>query len=331
VLWRRSEQGPTKEWGQNLQERLFVQALRLGAAGTPPPELPGAPRPGPQRWAALHTAALLAAHRDKDALAQARLLSIKEDRVAARLLTHAHLRQCDWAQAAASAQALGPELQRYLLEVVVDDAGLVSLAQQQSKLALPAARALALRKLQTDQWPAATELFAGVQSAEASARREAAQLAADSSADGRLRFAKFLLGKKGAQLLPDSSRAYSRGLKAQLELFDNPERREGSPQYLPQRLPEACGPDRERERLAYVLLRGGRRERALELYVQALGQLDPAGKQARSVLKDADALYNKLLNWDSAYAPVYEKLLAASDTAAQLREAGKRIRGATRK
>ena len=90
-----------------------------------------------------------------------------------------------------------------------------------------------------------------------------------------------------------------------------------------------CGAAQERERLVYVLLHGGRRERALELYAQALLQLDPKSKQTKSTLKEADALYNSLLSWDSAWAPTFERMFPTQQAALQLREAGKRIRAAT--
>ena len=198
-MWKRSEKGPTPAWSANLQERLFVQALRLGAAGTSPRELPGAARAEPQRWAELHTAALLAANRDKEALEQAKLLKLKDDRVAAKLVAHAYMRQCNWVEAARAAQSLGPDSLRYVLEVLVDEAALETLAKERGKLGTSAKRALALRKLQTGTWQAAAELHQNADTPEARAWRDAASLAADTSGPGQLRFAKWLLGAPGAE------------------------------------------------------------------------------------------------------------------------------------
>jgi hypothetical protein len=329
-LWQRSEQEPRAAWAGNLQERLFVQAIRLGSEGTPVPQLPAAARRAPQRWAELHAAALLAAHRDQDALAQAKLLEVKDDRIAAKLLAHAYLRQCDWAQAAAATQHLGQESLRYLLEVLASDAALEALSRgnTKDKLALPAQRARALRLLQTDQWQAAADLWpSDSAAAEAKARREATKLAADTSAAGHLRFAKWLRGAQGALLFPDTDRAYSRGLKQRLDALNGGP--EADTQHTPQGLPEACAMH-EREQLSYVLLRGGRRERAFEQYALALDQLDPSSPDAKTTLKEADALYNTIINWDSSWSKSFEPLLAGSSAARQLRDAGKRIRAARR-
>jgi hypothetical protein len=224
---------------------------------------------------------------------------------------------------------LGSEELRYFLEVLASDPALASMAQGKGqpgrdKLALPARRARALRLLQGDQWQAAADLWAGDESAEAKARRDAAKLAADTTAAGHLRFAKWLRGPQGALLFPDSERAYSRGLKHRLDVLNGVMQDVEQPEPA-EPMPERCGM-REREQLSYVLLRGGRRERALEQYALALAQPVLSSQQAKATVKEADALYNTLINWDSSWSKSFEPLLAASAPAVQLREAGKRVR-----
>lgn len=321
-LWKRSEAEKNAGVSINLQERLFVQAIRLGAAGKPPSELPNTPQLRSQRWAELHTAALLAARRNDEALAQARQLPQSDkDHVAAALTTQAYLRQCDFVHAADSAQHLGAERLRYLLEVLADEPGLRALMQRGGALAAQATHALALRVLGDGQWQAAAEVWQGAasESREAKAWREAARLAADTSVAGHLALAKWLLGSSGARIYPDSERGYSRGMKLRLGELT---RADATPNNA---LP-SCVRDHERERLVYVLLRGGRRERAFEQYGEALRALSGDAKQTRSVLKEADALYNKLINWDASYTEAFEPLLAASPSASAVREAGKRLR-----
>jgi hypothetical protein len=316
-LWKRSEQEPNAAWAINLQERLFVQAMRLAELGQAPSDLPGPPRKRSQRWADLHAAALLAAHRDQEALAQAALLDVSADRVAAKLRAAAHMRGCDWVHVAEDARHLGAESLQYVLEVLVDEAALRTLQAQAGELAPLAAHALSLRLLGDDQWAAAAEVWQSSHSDEAQAWRDAAQLAADKSLAGSLAFAKWLLGSAGARIFPDATRAYSRGLKLRLDALDAP----ASP--LPA---AACASLQERPQLVALLLRGGRRERALPLYAAALRELAPNSKQARATLKTADALYNQLLSWDVSSSTAYPKLLAASPSALALREAGKRLR-----
>jgi hypothetical protein len=157
------------------------------------------------------------------------------------------------------------------------------------------------------------------ESKEAKAWRDAARLAADNSVAGRPALAKWLLANTGAPIFPDSERGYSRGLKSRLAELDRPDR-------TPNKAAPSCVTEHERERLVYVLLRGGRRERAFEQYGPALRALANDPKQTQKVLRDADALYNKLLNWDASYPAAFEPLLAASPSALAVREAGKRLR-----
>jgi hypothetical protein len=310
-LWKRSEQEPNAAWAINLQERLFVQAIRLA-----PKDLAGAPGQRSQRWSELHTAALLAANRNAEALAQAALLDVKDDRVAAKLRAHAHMRQCAWVDVAEDAQHLGTESLRYVLDVLADEAALRVLMQRPAELGALAKHALSLRLLREDQWSAAAEVWNSNNSGEALAWRDAARLSADKTPAGRLAFAQWLLGSAGARIFPDATRAYARGLKLRLDALDTPTTPPAA---------AVCATLQERPLLVAVLLRGGRRERALECYAAALRELEPSSKQARTTLKSADALYNQLLSWDASSSAAYPKLMAASASAVALREAGKRM------
>jgi hypothetical protein len=320
ALWKRSEKEPDAAWAINLQERLFVQAIRLAQLGKAPSALPGPPRARTPAWAELHTAALLAAHRDEEASQQAALLKVGKDRVAAKLQARVALRRCDFVRASEAAAKLGPDSVRYTLEVLADEPALRSLAARTDALGARAMHALALRTLGDAQWQAAAEVWRASHTAEAERWREAAKLAADTSYAGRTKLGAWLLSRGGAALFPDSERAYSRGLKARLDALDD----------ASQPKPQVCASLRERDRLADALLHGGRRERALMLYADALHASDVDPKSARRTLSAADALYNQLLNWDASGSVSYPKLLAASPASAALREAGKRLRAGAR-
>jgi len=320
AMWARAQQKASAAWSINLQERLFVQAMRLAESGQAPAELPGAPRAQPERWAELHTAALLAAGRNDEALAQAKLLAPKPDaRAGAKLRAQAYMRQCAWTQVAEDAVHLGPDSLRYALEVLVDDASLRTLMQREDQLAARATHALALRTLREADWQAAADVWGSAAGAEAHAWRAAAKLATDASFAGRQAFAKWLGGSHGALILPDSATEYSRGLKRRLDVLSEgaAPRWKGAP---------GCDPPPELERLRYVLTLGGRRERMLQQYAEALRMAPASSAQTRSLLKSADAIYNRLLNADYSSSTVYPRLLAASPAVVALREAGKRLR-----
>jgi hypothetical protein len=324
ALFKRARAAAPAPWAENLEERLLVQALRIAGSGGALVGLPKAPERRSQRWMALYTAVLLASGRDDDALAQAHLLARDDDaRVGARLLAQAELRHCHFAEAAAAAERMDPEAARYLLEVLADDASLVALGEAKGPLAARATRALALRKLRAHDFAAAAALWEGKADKLAPLFREAARRAADVTPEGRIALARWLLGPSGAKLLPDKGRAYSRGLKQRLDAYDRPRPDDPSPR---EGVGSRCGLDQERARLADLLVYGGRREQALQLYATALRDLAPTAKRARPVLRDADALYNKLLSWDASYAEAFPALLAGTEAARTLREVGKSLR-----
>lgn len=60
----------------------------------------------------------------------------------------------------------------------------------------------------------------------------------------------------------------------------------------------------------------------------ALKRLNPRGREAADALREADRLYNRLLNWDVSQSATFAGLLAATPADKQIRVAGKAIRGA---
>jgi hypothetical protein len=84
----------------------------------------------------------------------------------------------------------------------------------------------------------------------------------------------------------------------------------------------------QRARLVAWLLRCGEEQQALSAYGAALGRLNPRGREAADALREADHLYNRLLNWDVSQSETFAGLLAATTAAKQIRAAGRLIRGA---
>ncbi len=308
ALWARSKEGKGAPWAVNLQERLMERAIRADQPLTVPSEKPAAPT---ARWAQLRTALLLSLGRVGEACSQAELLD-RTQLIGARLYAQAFGRANDWPKAL-DAQALLPTDVEYFLDMVVDEAALRNLVTLKHPHAAAAALALAARRLDAEGWEAGAKTLEPVDTQKAAQWREAARLATDESAKGRLKLARWLKGA-GPQLFRPTERYVSRDRKLRFTLLREALVTEFS--------------SGEAERLSRFLLRYGGREQALWAYAQALERLPPKSAEARAALAEADAVYNKVLHWDTAYRPAFEALLAASPPAVTIRECGKEIRGA---
>jgi hypothetical protein len=318
ALWKRASEWGASRWAENLEQRLFVQAIRLAKAGKKV-QLPPVDHTRGKRWMALRGAALLAQGRTDDAIVQVRSLAVRKDRPAARVLAQALLVKCDLPGLAEAAELVDPDTSRYAREVLLDEPALRTLARRDDELGERAAHALALRALGRLDFAAAAAALADRPARERGGWQEVARRTAEArTPEQKLALAKWLLGPAGVRLFGDKERAFSRGLKARLDTLTRGPREDA--------LRGGCGLEHERARLEAMLLGSGRREQALALYVAALGELDPRGAKTRRVLADADALYNKLLHWDASSSEAYPALLAASPEASALRELGKRVR-----
>jgi hypothetical protein len=315
ALWQTSKAAGATPWATNFQERLFVQAMRLSAEGKAPVDLEGAPEQRSPRWNTLHAAALLAASRFDESLAQSALV-LGEGRAAASVLSlRAQLCKRDFVGAAEAAEKHGAETLAYTLDVLVDESALHTLSERPDRLGALALHALALRRLQRGGVGAAAAVFQGHSGSEAATWQDAARRAADDSLAGRVALGRWLLTPAGKRILPEPSRAYSRGLKMRLDQLEVPG--DGRP------VPTVCPIETERDQLASVLLLAGRREQALVAFAQALAQPSANGRRSKALLREGDGLYNRLLNWDASYSQAFPRRLAASDAARALRAAGK--------
>ena len=293
-------------WAVNLQERLL---LALAAEDDGEPSLPGAfptqaARPS-ELWAQLRTLVLKRAGRHPEALHQAELLDAQQDPRSAAILAGL-LAGAGQATRAAALGALDDDTAVYLLHVVADDAPLAAMACGAGPRAALAAEALACRRLGSGDWVAGSRALDAAIPERAALWREAAKRAADSSAAGRLALARWLLDARGA-LFRANDPGLSRGLKGLLD----------------SNLPED-----QRARLVAWVLRCGEEQQALNAYGAALERLNPKGREAADALREADRLYNRLLNWDVSQSETFAGLLAATAAAKQIRAAGKLIRGA---
>ena len=306
TLWQRAQGGNGAPWAVNLQERLL---LALAADDSDDLSLPAAFPAQPARpselWAQLRTLALKQAGRHTEALRQAELLDAGHDARSAALLAGL-LVEVGQTTRAAALQALDEDTAVYLLEVVADDAPLAAMASGGGPRAALAAEALAGRRLGNGDWVAGARVLDSAIPERATLWREAAKRAADRSAAGQLALAHWLLDHRG-ELFRATDPGMSRGLKGLLD---------------------SDLPKDQRERLVAWLLHGGEEQQALDSYGTALERLNPRGREAANALREADRLYNRLINWDVSQSEAFAGLLAATPAATQIRTAGKAIRGA---
>jgi hypothetical protein len=305
-LWQRAEATAGAPWAVNLQERLL---LALAAEDDGELSLPGAFPVQPARpselWAQLRTLVLKRAGRLPEALHQAELLDAQQDPRSAAILAGV-LAEAGQATQAAALGALDEDTAVYLLHVVANDAPLAAMARGAGPRAALAAEALACRRLGSGDWVAGARALDAAIPERAALWREAAKRASDSSAAGRLALARWLLDARGA-LFRANDPGMSRGLKGLLD---------------------SDLTEDQRARLVAWLLRCGEEQQALNAYGAALERLNPRGREAAEALREADRLYNRLINWDVSQSDAYAGLLAATPAATQIRTAGKAIRGA---
>lgn len=305
-LWKRSEPDASRgdAWAINLQERLLFQ---LANADNPelPEGFPAETGKPTELWGQLRALILEQTGRTEDALRQARVLASATDADSASIAATALVQAGD-IQSAVALPALDQDTAVYLLQVKADDQILTAMSQQGSARA---AEALALRRLGADgSWSEGARVLAAAAPKRAALWREAARRSQGRSPAQRLALAEWLLEHEGELFPPRPSETW-RGVK---RLLDTPLN------------------SKEHARLVGWLLRGGEREWALEAYSLALKDLKPKSEAARKALREADALYNRLLNWDYALSESYERLLASTAAAKRIRHAGKLIRAAHR-
>jgi hypothetical protein len=272
-------------------------------ARTLPDAFPSQPARPSELWAQLRALALGRAGRYRESLRQAERLDTTKDPRSAEILATALADTGQMARAAAL-----PDLDEWLalglLHLDVNDASLAALAKGVGPRAAPAAEVLAGRRLGNGDWLAGARILDAAAPAQARYWREAARRAADRTPAGRLVLARWLLENEGRLFLANYGFP-DRSLNARLDTGLS------KPQFA---------------RLSDWLLRGGERQRALEAYGAALAAMDPAAPEAAETLKEADRLYNRLLDWDTVTSGTYNRLLSETPAARRIRAFGKAVR-----
>ena len=293
--WSWAEAHIDQPWAMNLQERLLVMMAVQDPAHPLPAYFPRHSARRTPLWGTLRGGLLLAHGQIDQATQQLLLGPIGPERAA--LLALAHLKRHE-PLAAVQTRQLDEASQSYIVRAQLSDVELRSLLGKGAKSLQSTVRIeLASREMEAGRFDAAAKLVAPIDPERAALFQQAVALRARGD---ELALARFL-GAHAGQLSHGIDRADLRGLSGHYE--------PSSP----------VG-----KRLAAALCRADERWLALQYYVLWLEAHAQDG-QARSVLGEADGLYNKLINWGGAglfwgqYAP-------SSRRAARLRRVGALIR-----
>ena len=285
--------------GQILPEGSTAQAVQTLPDGFPT----RAAKPS-ELWAQLRTLALAHAGRHPEGLRQAELLDAQQDPRSAAILAGL-LVDAGQATRAAALPALDEGTAVYLLHVAANDAPLATMASGGGPRAALAADALADRRLGNGDWAAG----------------------APGPGGHRARARRTVAGGGQAGFRPHPGRAPGPGTVAARSLGGT------VPAQWSRQRPRLLGATRhpvarpQRARLVDWQLRGTEAHRALEAYGAALANMDPRGP-ATAALKEADRLYNQLIDQNAGEFDPYNQLLSGSRAARQIRAAGKAIRAA---
>jgi len=298
--WALAEASPDEPWAENLRVRLLAWAARHAAPGKLPKSFPDTVLRRSALAGKLRAAALIKAQRWDDAKQQ--LGALSADAEQARLLAQLLTLRGDYA-AAAQVVELNDDGRRYLIRVMVDDAALTQLARSR----LPKVRAdalveLASREARRGKWTQALAHLRAARPGDAALHRQLGKLAQSRAADADLELARFLDGHVG-QIFFDADPGFYRGLS----------------------LREEQAGSGEKARIAAALLRSHEGWLALEAYTRWLAkhERDP---RAKDVLGEADARYNRLINWGGSDGFFFGRWQKSSKTVAELRRVGKAIR-----
>ncbi len=294
--WRWAEQHFTEPWAINMQERLLAFLTTPDAPNTLPAAFPCVPARRSPLWTTLR-AGLLLQHGQTDAgLAQLSLGPVDPDQAGLR----AHiLLQNNQPQQALRTPRLDEMSQAYLVRVRLDETELRNaLGWAGPALARTVRIELATRQLSFARFDRAAIEVAPVDQQRASLLREADRLY---RAQDPLRLARWLVAHAG-QL----SHGLDRSMVRSLSYYYVP----GTPSGT---LLEAA------------LTRSDERWLSLPYYLRWLEshQYDP---EARTVLKDADDTYNRVLNYGSFADTFWFRYAPETDVARRLRAVGREIR-----
>ncbi|AHG92549.1 hypothetical protein J421_5014 (plasmid) [Gemmatirosa kalamazoonensis] len=319
ALWRLSEDSLARPWAVNLQERLLERAVRTALAGEPlPTRFPARPERRTTLWGRLRLVALYAAGDERGAESQAAALGA--DSVAALVRTRLAVTRRQWSRAARE-PLLVEDARTYLVRVLLPDSALAALADSTRDAAVTlGARAAARGTWSAAAWNAGVQALArggrAVPAELATRWRRAAALAGDTSLAGRLAYARWLATQRG-QLFHGVDNAWYRSLGWRVAaLRDTAVHGRAA----------ALSADEEIAAIRTHLEATTEPYLAVHAYGEWLARTERGGATAderRRVAREADRVYNVLVNWDATNTSFWADVLARSEIARAIRRAGR--------
>lgn len=298
--WKLAEAHRHRPASINLEERLLYWAAQKARPGHLPPGFPrtsGSPSP---LWGKLRAAALIAAA--KWPAARVQLMKLPAGPERALLAAHYFVARSR-PDLAAAVPKLGGDTRQYLLRVLVGDKGLARLSKGSKPLARAARFEAALRLASSGSWQSAATRMQHDKPAQAKLWRAAGALARSHDPDALLRLARFLEQHREA-LFYSQDRAMYRAISGRYDPRTNAV---------------------ESHAIETALARSTPRWLALQAYTRWLEQ-NRQSPIARSVLTEADDVYNRLTNWAGGNYLFWGKFAPHSALVARLRRVGRTVR-----
>ena len=334
--WRVTESRGGEGWARPMQERLLWQAIALAARNKSLPDAfpPSAATPT-GLWGKLRLLALLEAGNLDAALVQADSV----DAVAARdpasaidvldiaaIRTRVHLIRSEWGRAIETTRGDGTEAAQYLVRVLAPSPVVDSIAAgPRTPLTREALVAIAGRRARSGDWAAASRSAMRTGDA-AFARRWArtASLAADETRSGRLEFARWMRDQHGALFFGENT-DWLRGLNwRRNRVVDDTVSDAGVYWTLDPRLPWTAA--EEQSKIGDHLRSTTELYYSLQAYARWLDGATATTPGLATVVREADAVYNRLVNWDNRNSQFWSEQLESSVEARAIRRAGRLVR-----
>jgi len=321
--WEASHAHMSEAWALPMQERLLWRAIEMQQQrGALPPGFPSRPQAPSGLWGKLRLIALLDAGDIAGAFAQADSVNGDESDVTA-IRVRLHLIRRDWG-AALAASPNGDPATAYLVRVLAPPRIVDSVAAApRSPLVVDARLTVAGRRASAGDWAGASRAAAGTGATRARLWARTVALAADTSRAGRLAFARWMRDRTG-QLFFGENTFWLRGLNWRLDAIASDTSDHSAPPPLDPRLPWTVS--EERARVAAHLQSTTELYYALWAYARWLDDATARTPGLAAVVREADQVYNRLINWDANNSRFWKGALASSPEARSIRRAGALLR-----
>ena len=320
AYWQATESDTAEPWTIAMQERLLWQATRLAEStrSLPSrfPQRTAAPTP---LWAKLRLLALLEAGDLDGASAQADRIEASDDDLGA-IRIRIHLLRGDWGKALA-ASAPGIPTTEYLVRVLAPQLTVDSLAAAQtSPLGNDARLTIAGRRAAAGDWAGASRSVSATDPDKSRRWARTAALAADTSRSGQLAFARWMRDQHGRLFFAEDT-FWLRGLNWRFYALDHDTTdRSVPPTGLDERMPWTSA--EERAKIDAHLRSSTELYYSLRAYARWLDGATRTTPGLVAVVREADQVYNRLVNWDERNSRFWSVALTQSQEARSIRRAG---------